>query len=160
MMDDSAFWALVAIGGEDDCWPWTGPQWGGAEGDRYGQYTDGRWSYYAHRFAFSVKIGPIPVAGKVLHRCDRRLCCNPKHFFLGTSGDNMQDMIAKGRGNWAKGEASGKSKVTAEQALAIYNDPRTYAEISAAHGRSMTCVGDIKRGRTWSHVTGHKRSAA
>lgn len=50
-----AFWNQVARAGEDDCWPWTGPQFGGRGDHRYGQFTDGRWTYYAHRFAYAVK---------------------------------------------------------------------------------------------------------
>jgi hypothetical protein len=156
MLDDSAFWAQVAPPNEKGCMLWTGPQWGGAEGDRYGQYTDGRWNYYAHRFAFSVKVGPIPVGARVCHSCDNRLCCTPGHMFLGTHGENMADMYEKGRGRKAKGEESGKSKLTAKQVLEVYNDPRTYAEIAAAYNVGLTCVGNIKRGETWGHLTQHK----
>jgi len=33
----------------------------------------------------------------VLHRCDNRVCINPKHLFLGTAADNIHDCMAKGR---------------------------------------------------------------
>jgi hypothetical protein len=32
----------------------------------------------------------------VLHRCDNKVCFNPKHLFIGTKADNAQDAIAKG----------------------------------------------------------------
>lgn len=156
---EAKFWEKVNVGGENDCWLWTGAQWGGRAGDRYGLFTDGRWKYYSHRYAYAVRKGAIPASGLVRHSCDKRLCCNPKHLSLGTQTDNMQDMIARGRGNWAKGENSGKSKITAEQALAIFNDPRIAKEIAKAHGVGITCVGNIKRGETWSHITGKRRAA-
>lgn len=52
----------------------------------------------AHRYAWELWKGPIPIDAKVLHRCDNRACCNPEHLFLGTQQDNLRDMHSKGRG--------------------------------------------------------------
>ena len=51
---------------------------------------------YAHRVSYALAHGGLP-ASHVLHRCDTPACVNPDHLFLGTQGDNIRDMAAKGR---------------------------------------------------------------
>lgn len=54
-----------------------------------------RWS--VHRLAWTLQNGEIPAGLFVLHRCDRPLCFEHSHLFLGTHTDNMRDCAAKGR---------------------------------------------------------------
>ena len=35
----------------------------------------------------------------VCHTCDRRICVNPSHLFIGTQKDNVADKLAQWRGN-------------------------------------------------------------
>jgi hypothetical protein len=54
--------------------------------------------YSAHRTAFEVANGIIDPDLLVCHSCDNPPCCNARHHFQGTHGDNARDKWAKGRG--------------------------------------------------------------
>jgi hypothetical protein len=51
----------------------------------------------AHRLAYQLTHGWISKDVHVLHRCDNRSCCNPKHLFTGDQATNNIDMTKKGR---------------------------------------------------------------
>lgn len=63
----------------------------------YGLFSVGRSLRYAHRAMWVGAFGPIPKGASVLHKCDNPACIRPSHLFLGTQGDNMRDMVRKGR---------------------------------------------------------------
>lgn len=63
----------------------------------YGRLRDGNKMKRAHRESYKVFVGNIPNGMFVCHKCDNPKCINPDHLFLGTSYDNMRDMVAKGR---------------------------------------------------------------
>ena len=95
------------------CWFWIG----GKDSDGYGLMdVDGKVKG-AHRVSYEYFRGDIPEGMCVLHACDVPSCVNPAHLFVGTQQDNMDDKVAKGRGN--TGEKHGLSKLTEDDVLRI-----------------------------------------
>jgi HNH endonuclease len=77
---------------EDQCWVWTGT--------RRSNYGVVWWQYQSegvHRVAYRAFVGDIPPGMWVLHHCDKPLCINPSHIYLGTPQDNSNDMVERGR---------------------------------------------------------------
>jgi HNH endonuclease len=117
-----------------DCWNYNGP----IRKDGYAHLTVKGKTVLVHRIAYEVFIGPIPDGLLVCHECDNRLCCNPKHLFLGTYQDNNEDKIKKDRH---------KGKLTVKQANRIFQDERKYSEIAKDYGIHYQMVYQIKAGR-------------
>lgn len=98
------FWGYVEKRGHNGCWLWTGNR-RGRLGQEYGSVWFRGKHESAHRVSWIKRYGEIPktIEGAdsrgtcVLHKCDTPLCVNPKHLFLGTNKDNMQDKVAKKR---------------------------------------------------------------
>jgi len=110
----------------------------------------------ATHFIWEITKGKMPEGMQVLHKCDNPPCFNPRHLFLGTPLDNMNDMARKGRGVYPRGEKHGKSRYKIEiirKVIQLYNDEYTQTQISRELNMPWTTVHDIIRGKTWSHVT-------
>ena len=91
-MTAEKFWSKVNRRGPDDCWEWM-------NSGTYGHFYIGKGQARpAHRIAYELTYGDIPVGLCVCHHCDNPPCCNPTHLFVGTVQDNMRDKVAKGRG--------------------------------------------------------------
>src|SRR5438045_330509 len=88
------FLSRLSVGTDEDCWQWTG---GIYKKSGYGYFSIKRQNKLIHRLAYEWHYGPIPAGLMVCHHCDHRSCGNPEHMFLGTTDDNMADMVKKGR---------------------------------------------------------------
>lgn len=143
-------WKYIEIKGEDECWGWKGYK----IKNGYGRITINRKTYLSHRLIYILSYGEIAKGICVCHKCDNPACCNPKHLFLGTHKDNMNDMINKGRQKILKGEKCGKSKLTEENVREIR---RLYATGNYIHKElekifNISDVTPIIHKKTWREV--------
>jgi len=151
------FWSKVDKKGEDECWNWMFSKFPNG----YGQFKLYDIMVGAHRVAYELTYGKILNDLFVLHKCDNKKCCNPKHLFLGTTYDNMRDMHRKGKwksGNhnghtYTRGELNGNSKLTIEQVKLIrssYNDKLySKSELSVIYKVGITQISRIINNTRW-----------
>lgn len=80
-----SLWRFVKKGEPDECWPWTG----GLSSNGYGKArVYNRSTRLAHVLIFEAATGIKPKEN-VLHSCNNKPCCNPKHLFEGTTTENQ-----------------------------------------------------------------------
>lgn len=149
------FWRRVRKG--RGCWTFrtTDPSSG------YGRIFASKRYHKAHRVSWELKHGPIPNGLHVLHRCDNPPCVRPDHLFLGNQKANWDDMMAKGRGNFLRGEDHGNARVTAATVRAIRrehvrgkhsHDPGNTTELMAKYKVSRNTILRIVDRVTWRHI--------
>jgi biotin operon repressor len=136
----------IVIGDIDECWLWIGRR----DRDGYGSLSVDRTSRHVTRIIWELLFGQIPSGLCVCHTCDNPPCCNPKHLWLGTNQDNVNDMMAKGR------HVVGNRKLSAEQVLEIRDlvkrNEISNVKIAELYGVSNQLVGLIARRKIWVHV--------
>lgn len=144
------FWNSVNKNNASDCWLWKRV----TRGVRYPQVSFKRRVISVHRLSYIMAHGPIPRYFLVCHSCDVRHCVNPAHLFLGTSHDNTQDMVKKGRNR--VGSDQWNSKLTANQVLRIrrlYATGRyTQTNLASRFGVNQGHISDIILRKWWSHI--------
>lgn len=141
------------------CWEYTGSKFTNGYGRVYGNTGESK----AHRHSFALTKGKIGKRnGKslmVLHKCDIRSCCNPKHLYRGNHRKNMQDMTDRKR--QARGETSGVSvHKTAEVAFAklLLDVGFSYTDVQDMMLLSRSTVGRFAKDTTWVEVLPMKRN--
>lgn len=140
----------------DDCIVWTNSR---LKGKRpYGQVRYQGKLWLCHRVSFLLHRGAIPEGMDVCHTCDNPPCWNPRHLFIGTRKDNMQDSKIKGRNFIPTGEKSGRALFTDAQIKeirALYK-PKTrglgYKCLAKRFGISAPGMQAILNGKNWSHL--------
>lgn len=129
------------------CWLWTGA----LNGDGYGQIMIDRVLYRAHRLSFIIHCGGrIPDELGILHHCDNRACVNPDHLYAGTSQDNSNDMVARGR--LPVGDRNHATKLTPSAVREIRSSADSNALLALRFRVSRTAIRLARAGENWSHL--------
>lgn len=162
---DAAFWRRVDVRGPNECWLWKIDTQLTQRG--YGAAFYGTIHTTAHRIAYMLVKGAIPDGMSILHSCDVRRCCNTAHHFPGTSQDNTDDMIEKGRQNFPggpRGERNGNCRYPDELVAAIraaYDAGEGIARVLANRfGVSRSQVQNFVHGRSRAALAPRLRDAA
>lgn len=155
-MDIEDFWSFVDQRAPHECWPWLR----GTSSLGYGKLVLGRGDekepWLAHRVAWWLSRGERPKEC-VLHRCDNPICCNPRHLYEGTRGDNNRDRDARGRngGHKIAGERHVHAKLTDARVLDArkrYANGEECKALAEEFGVSFSCLWSAIQGRTWKHL--------
>jgi len=83
--DATYFWDRVNKGTKHECWLWKG-----AISKRgYGQLCVNGVMKLAHKIAYVLELGAVPIGMLVTHSCEETACCNPDHLLLKTKHNIM-----------------------------------------------------------------------
>lgn len=162
---EQRFWDKVQK--TDGCWVWTGAK----RNKGYGAFTyrvgDRLIQGRAHRYSYELHKGAIPPGLWVLHKCDNPACVNPEHLFLGTSEDNIQDMVKKGRhvsggthcgsdGEWKRGEIHHAAKLTEDNVREMrrlhIEGGWSFSQLGKRFGVNTSAAYKIVKRKLWKHV--------
>lgn len=123
----------------------------------YGKITvKGVGLLLVHRVVYAIVHGPFDSNLVVRHSCDNPSCVNPEHLSVGTHADNMQDAVARGRMNTARGTRRTKqAKLTeaiVEEIKRRLNAGGGQRALAREFGVSHTVIYKIANGKQWQHV--------
>ena len=127
--------ALVKLGAtESSCWEWIGTK----TRNGYGKKQFAARTWLAHRWLWSMILGPIPEGMVIDHTCSNPGCVNPRHLRVTTQAENVR---------------AGVSTVLTEGDVAevreMLSDGFTHAEIGAKFGVSRATIKSIAAGESW-----------
>ena len=142
---------------DNGCIEWQGKRTvkGKRSAGGYGQVSVNGRLLLAHRVAWELAHGPIPVGMFVCHICDNPSCVNVDHLFLGSHTDNMRDAKLKGRLTGPRGSSNRWVKLTETDVLEIRSLRTSGADLKSIADRFGICfqnVSMIANRKTWRHI--------
>lgn len=140
------------------CWLWLGAPSDATSTGQYGRFRIAGRQERAHRAAWMLFRGAVPIGMHVLHRCDVPACVNPQHLFLGRNDDNVADRVSKNRTDWVarQGDDHPMRKLTADQVRDMRRQAGagvSQSDIAIRFGVHRSTVCEIVKGRKWAHLT-------
>ena len=113
----------------------------------------GRRQYPASRVAYALFRKGMTQDLHVCHHCDNPACVNPRHLFLGTPKDNMEDCRNKGR--HAHGQVHYSTHLTEEDVMDIRELSKHGAlqdDLALEYSITQPNISMIVNRHSWSHI--------
>ena len=118
---------------------------------------DGK-TVFSHRQAYADKIGvhvfDLPKGLVVRHTCDHPSCINHDHLIPGTHQDNVNDKVQRGR--HSKGEDTGASVLTEQQAIQILKEYSgawgQQTKLAKKYNVAQQTISKLIHGECWKHL--------
>lgn len=134
-----------SIKDENGCILWLGC----VAGKGYGVVCWQGHQVYIHRLAYQLEH-PDETIDVIRHSCDVPNCWNMDHLHNGTTQDNIDDMIAKGRHH--HGETTHNSVLTDDLVRYIRASTLTGTRLAIELNIDPATISYARRGKTWTHV--------
>jgi hypothetical protein len=110
----------LSINKTDTCWLWTRP----VDDDGYANIMVDGVAWKAHRYVYSIAVGPIPEGLEIDHRCFVKHCVNPAHLRIVNRKQNIE-------------HKSGAQKNSTTGVLGVYPRGRRFGACVGHNGRSI-----------------------
>jgi HNH endonuclease len=131
---------------------WLGAIDGGVDGSGgYGRFQAGQGPdaviTTAHRYAWTLERGPVPIGLVLRHFCDEALCTALAHLEVGTMADNAWDMLVRPvrAGELDTRGTAGRSRAIREAVLAAVAASATTPVAIGEAVRAAMAAGDPDR---------------
>ena len=121
---------------------------------KYGHTKRGGRTFLLHRviYATTHDMDISELDGWIVrHTCDNCRCINPNHLILGTTQDNVDDRVNRGRS--VSGEKVHTSKLTWDDVREIRSSYEaggiSYQQLATKYGVDKTNIACIVKHKTW-----------
>lgn len=161
--DAIRFWSKVSkSANKEECWDWRAAIGRGGYGKFHVSVNKKEKSLVASRVAYFLYYQINPGERLVLHRCDRAVCTNPAHLFLGSHKENMKDKVQKNRCNAVQGSKNKRAKLSESIIPEIISERlsgKSHHDIAKKYGVAQSTIWKIFAGEKWKHIVPEKIKA-
>jgi len=147
--DIDRFLSKIDKKGPNDCWLWTAS----INTSGYGHVRIDHTTKLAHILAWELVNGSVTEGKLILHKCDNKKCCNPKHLYEGTHSDNMRDRCERYKGNVGGGSRKNMFSISELNAIKLLVEKGfTQRSIANTFGVSQSYISFLSKGIRGSNI--------